>query len=98
MPIWATAPTPSDNAAEPLTLPSLAMTVRGYVAAAAVETERVMLPLLEEPGDWMAPAPPPGNPCPGSATFPGAPLPGGLTLPAAAGSAGKPHPRNARNR
>ncbi len=29
LPIWTTAPTTSDNAAEPLTVPSLAVTVRG---------------------------------------------------------------------
>ena len=70
IPIWATAPTTSDNAAEPLTVPSLAVTFKGYVAAAADEAERVMLPLFEEPGDWMVAAAPVGNPCTLSVTFP----------------------------
>ena len=70
MPISATAPTTSDNAAEPLTVPSLAVTVKGYVAAAADEAERLMLPLFEVPGDWMVAAAPVGNPCTLSVTFP----------------------------
>ena len=61
-PIWATAPTASESEVESLRVPSLAVMVTGYDAAAAAAAEKSTLPPFVAPGECTVAETPAGTP------------------------------------